>query len=202
MLTKIMLDVWQSLMLKRVGSLPRIGETMEKMRCFICIDLPDNIKGLLANAVANIKGNVKAVEASKMHITLAFMGSITKREEEKAQQALAKLNARAFEIGIFGIKEFASGNRYIIFADINKGKEELIKLSMEVRNGLDAFGLNYDKKAFVPHITLARAKGEYSIENVSNNFGRFVCNEIKIKQSILSSNGPTYFDIFSTKLKE
>ncbi|MGC8730473.1 MAG: RNA 2',3'-cyclic phosphodiesterase [Candidatus Micrarchaeia archaeon] len=173
---------------------------METMRCFICIDIPNDIKEKLAKAASRIEGSVSIVNKEMMHITLAFLGNITEEEEKKAEQAIIGLSVKPFYISVHGIKAFEAGSRQIVFAGIEEGSKELAELSNEIRSRLDEKGIGYDKKAFVSHITLARVYGKYSITDANEDFGRFLCNEIKIKKSVLSNKGATHYDLFLARL--
>ncbi len=159
------------------------------MRCFIAIIVPEDISARIDKAFG--------LKAKEKHITLAFLGNITEDDEKKAELALEALSWKCFEITLKGTGSFGSR---VFFVSVSNA-DELSRLANAVRKSLDAFGIGYDKKEFVPHVTIARNAAFAKKANSATDFGSFLCTEIRLRQSIPSPEGYTYKDLFVKRLK-
>jgi 2'-5' RNA ligase len=78
--------------------------------------------------------------------------------------------------------------------------EQLIDLATQVEKKLESLGFKSDKP-FKPHLTIFRIKNKADdISQILEKFktvdlGKEVMTELKLKQSILTPNGPIYSDL-------
>ena len=122
------------------------------MRLFIAIELTDRVKDELSMIQKRIKlqgmkGNFTVRE--NMHLTLAFIG-----EYSDPEQVSDVLNDVAFEpmkITLDGFGCFK--DLYWIGIKEDKGLIENVK---RIRKALSDYDIPFDRKKFVPHITLVR----------------------------------------------
>ena len=122
------------------------------MRLFIAIRLSDDMKKQLVRFMRELRG--KGVSGSyapvqNLHLTLCFIGETDRKEE--IQGVLDELSWEPFHLSIQGMGRFGD----LLWAGADGGKA-LYALAEEIRKGLDARGIPYDKKEFHPHITLLR----------------------------------------------
>ena len=122
------------------------------MRLFIAVRLSDEMKKELVHLMRELRkqgveGNYTPVQ--NLHLTLCFIGETDKKEE--IQKILDRLSWKHFRLSLSGMGCFGD----LLWAGADGGKE-LYALAEEIRKGLDAAGIPYDKKAFHPHITLLR----------------------------------------------
>lgn len=130
----------------------------DKMRCFIALDLPENIVSELVKLQEELKQQNlfigKSTEKENLHLTLKFLGSIPLDRINEVKKRLRQISLKQFtaeidEIGIFS-EEFVR----IIWVKLN-GKE-VFELQESVDNALVDFFPKEER--FMSHITIARVK--------------------------------------------
>ena len=128
------------------------------MRLFIAVELTDELKKSLIALMhemkkAGIKGQY--APADNLHLTLAFIGESD--ELPAIREAVSRVHVKPFKLSLSDLGNF--GDLIWIGAKGNQGLSETAKA---VREALDSAGIPYDKKGFLPHITLVRkAAGNY-----------------------------------------
>lgn len=137
------------------------------MRTFIAVNLDSRLKTELSRFQEDLKKEVvgvKWVKPELLHITLKFLGEI---EEKAISQLEVPLNTLAkerasFQVHFSGLGAFPSTSRpRVIWIGTEKGAEELAGLAKEVERAvrkLQLPGVKEDRKDFVPHLTLGRAR--------------------------------------------
>ncbi|MFB5612485.1 MAG: RNA 2',3'-cyclic phosphodiesterase, partial [Nitrosarchaeum sp.] len=143
-----------------------------------------------------------------LHFTLQFLGEISQDMAEKVMMSLNSIKFSSFLVNLRGIGVFPKlkDPRIVWIGTDENGGNSLIELAKKVENVLDPLGFSIDKP-FKPHITVFRVKKK--IEDISKeldkfksiNFGTQEITGFKLKQSILSSKGPTYSDLMEIKNK-
>lgn len=160
---------------------------MEK-RLFVGIGI-DN-RAVLETNLAAIKNlfaepTIKWTPAENFHITLKFIGDTEESNIQSIETALesAAQFCSAFELKIkdFGVFPNAKMPR-IVYAGVNK-TDELKSLHQVIDQFLKEIGFKPEKQAFVPHVTLGKAK--------------FVSNAKKLEQILLNQSFET--DTFSVE---
>ncbi len=159
------------------------------MRYFLAVDLPDEIKEEI-NRI-KIKGCIyKAVKKENLHITLKFLGQCNKTEIIKKIKKI-KLTPAEAELGNTGA--FPSWkNPRVLWVGVNNFERFYMGFS-------DVFG--YEKN-FVAHITIGRIKKITNMRALQElrkhkiKHLKFILNNIKLKNSELTPQGPVYKDIY------
>ena len=105
------------------------------------------------------------------HLTLAFIGHL---EEDKAQELKALIKnylwGKSFKLSIKNFGGFPSLDQAkIIWLGIERGKDDITRLALELRSQLDNLGIKYDDKDFVPHLTLARIRSPKNVSRLKEN---------------------------------
>lgn len=186
---------------------------MEAIRSFIGIDLNDEMKGKFADIQTAFKTfhdfqSVKYVDPYIIHITVKFLGNIVLSEASNICEALKMVKFRPFEIAFKGLGVFPNKKRIrIIWVGIDDA-DELKSLHRLITSKLP--GKFNEKRAFNPHITLARVRRfnplEMSlllqkVEQLSKiDVGTFTVNAFQLKKSTLTPKGPMYETIEEIKL--
>ncbi len=166
------------------------------MRTFIAIEIP-YFKGI-KELQDNIEGRAKLVENENMHITLKFLGEIEERDVEKIKDIVENCKVDKFRISLKGIGFFPN-ERYIRVVWIGvENYEPIERMAKCIDSHLSKLGFKREKD-YVPHLTVARVKGRINIKNLdkflSMEFGEVDVQEVKIKKSTLTPQGPIYEDI-------
>ena len=168
------------------------------MRCFIAIDLPDEIKSKLFHDFDNLKKRRlflgKNTEKNSLHLTMKFLGDLTEEEIKKTEIALRKIKFQKFSCSLGKPGFFGDGNRInVIWIELLSDK--LILLEKEIS---EAVNENYGKE-FTPHITLSRMKRVFNkkklaeaIKNFNFKSPGFEVKEFLFMKSELTSDGPKY----------
>jgi len=166
------------------------------MRCFLAIDLNDEIKESIYSILKNYENGIKKVEKENLHITLHFFGELPENDVKKISETLNSVKFHPFRIKIKGIGAFPSFN-YIRVLWVGVKSDELKNLVREIYNALEL-----PMKKFESHITIARVKRKPSkelmdiIERYKHvDVGEQVVDKFVLKKSILTPNGPIYEDI-------
>ena len=151
----------------------------------------------------------KPVELKNLHFTLQFLGEISEEITQKSIESLKTIEFSSFdvslkEIGVFPKSKFP---RVIWIGTDEIGGNMLIHLSKKVEKALEPLGF-FSDKPFKPHITVFRIKRrletyQRELENYKMiNFGIQKVSNIKLKKSVLSTNGPIYSDLVEVTAKK
>ena len=157
------------------------------MRLFIAIELTDELKKSLIGLMhemkkAGIKGQY--APADNLHLTLAFIGETD--ELPAIREALSKVYVKPFKLSLSELGNF--GDLIWIGAKGNQGLSDIAKA---VREALDGAGISYDRKGFLPHITLVRrAAGNY--QKITAPKGMMMVREISIMKSEVKDGRRVY----------
>jgi 2'-5' RNA ligase len=122
---------------------------------------------------------------------------------------MSGMHFKKFGVGLEGIGTFTVKSPTVMFARISKGTEELIDIHDRMQEGLSVI-TRLDDKNFTPHVTIARLKRfdrstvdeALGFANRYKNIelGGFMCNEIKLKQSVLTGSGAAHSDLLAIGL--
>jgi 2'-5' RNA ligase len=177
------------------------------MRVFIAIDLPDEVRAELAAVERELRPTTTSarwVAAESIHVTLKFIGETSEKRMESIDEALAGITWKPFQVKVRGLG-FFPGKRSprVLWAGLQAPTME--GLSEKIDSRMERFGFEKEKRAFRPHITLARARhtrldaalvtAAASLEE--RNFGSFLVDRCFLYQSTLKSSGAVY-----SRLKE
>ncbi len=133
------------------------------MRCFIAIQLDDQIIRSLAQAqglFANLEGEVRWVKPQQMHLSLQFLGDVPDKDvpDITAVIEVAAREVQPFEFSVEQLGCFPEkGPIRVIWTGVD-GPEELFKLQRACQDGLAELGFKAEKRAYKAHLTLGRAK--------------------------------------------
>jgi 2'-5' RNA ligase len=177
------------------------------MRLFLAIDLPDHIRHELAAVQSALKPSTDSarwVSADSIHITLKFLGEVPEKLVDDIDTALAGLSWKPFTVTVRGVG-FFPGNRSPRVFWAGMEAPTMQDLAEELDSRMERLGFDKEKRAFRPHITLARAR-DTRIDSAlvtgaspyeEHAFGSFTADRIFLFKSTLRSSGSVY-----EKLKE
>lgn len=173
------------------------------MRAFIATELPSELKDKVAKLISELRNSgfcdAKWVSAQQLHLTLKFLGEIKHQDVAKVEFILKEIasKTKAFSLQLKGLGHF---NQRVLWIGGNSGQEESVKLATEIDKGLSSLGFEKEARPFAVHLTLARityvkdsTKFRQILEKYENkDFGSFKVDSIKLIESVLSAEGPTY----------
>ena len=167
----------------------RKGKTM---RLFVAIQLSDELKTSLTGMMHELKkAGVKGrfVPTNNLHRTLAFIGET--KDTPLVKDALKTVQYKSFRLSLTEAGSFGD----LLYVGL-KGSQGLAGAVKAVRDALDAAGIEYDRKKFVPHITLVRkAAGRW--QQVSAPKGEMMVKKISLMKSEQKDGKRVYTEIFS-----
>jgi 2'-5' RNA ligase len=127
------------------------------MRLFIAIELPDEVKRLLAGMRSDIPGS-RWVPPEQIHLTLAFLGEVEGGALEALIGELANIRAPGFCLRFGAAGCFPDRRRPRVLWIGMEPEARLISLATLVHSAVLACDIPQEERAFSPHITLARLK--------------------------------------------
>ncbi len=166
------------------------------MRCFIAIEVP--FTSAIGELQSSIQGRVKLVEHNNMHITLKFLGEIDPQMIPEIRKIIESCKTAPFSVTLQSVGFFPN-ERYVrvIWVGI-KPPDIIARISRCIDEKLSDLGFKKEK-SYIPHLTVARAKGPVTVKNIERfqgmEFGNVEVREIKIKKSTLTQKGPIYEDL-------
>jgi len=178
------------------------------MRAFLSLDL-ENIEvkkeiEKIQYELSKIKAKIKLVETSNLHFTLKFFPHIEFEDINKIIRIVDNLQLEEIEIKYNKIGVFPNYNKIsVIWIGIDQeSTNQISNIYNLINNKLKDSDIQKDQR-FVPHLTIARVKNcedkkyiQKVIEKYKNIiFGQEKINKIKLKKSILTSNGPIYSNL-------
>jgi 2'-5' RNA ligase len=173
------------------------------MRAFVAVEISnEEVVNSITNLQSKIRIKAKPIEPQNLHFTLQFLGEISNEVSQKIKQALKTIEFSSFKIKFKGLGAFPKmkSPRVIWIGTDEVGGDALIDLAKKVENVLSPIGFSSDKP-FKSHITVFRIKNK--IGDISKElekfetfeFGSQEISKIKLKQSVLTPQGPVYSDL-------
>jgi RNA 2',3'-cyclic 3'-phosphodiesterase len=123
-------------------------------RLFTALELPEHVVELLSQLPAPLE-HAYWVPAHDLHMTLRFVGEITRRQADMLANNLADLMLPPPRIRIIGTSAFGGKSPHALYATVET-TPELDELARAHDKAARNLGLDADKRKFVPHVTLAR----------------------------------------------
>jgi RNA 2',3'-cyclic 3'-phosphodiesterase len=134
-------------------------------RLFVAIRPPEHIRDLLIDAMDD-SPDFRWQDEEQLHLTLRFVGEVDRPVAEDLADALGRVRAARFSIRIKGVGSFDQRNSGALWTGVEP-KEPLAALAAKIERTCLAVGLEPERRAFHPHITLARWKGRRTRELAS-----------------------------------
>lgn len=179
------------------------------MRCFIEIDIPDNIKSYILEKVTQLKNastgyDFRIVKKENLHLTLAFLGEIDEKKLEETIKTVSEIikTVGGFECNLSKIEAVPAKCPRMIWITLDENNA-LSELCEELKGALM---LENEHGGFKAHITAARlkpysrAKKAAIISKTETEPLKFLVGEIRIMKSVLKSDGPEYTMMKSIQL--
>jgi len=131
-------------------------------RLFVAIRPPEDIRDLLIDAMDD-SPEFRWQDEEQLHLTLRFVGEVDRPVADDLAGALGSVHAARFSVRINGVGRFEQRNSGALWAGVEP-KEPLASLATKVERVCHSIGLEPERRAYHPHITLARWKGRRTRE--------------------------------------
>jgi len=124
------------------------------LRLFVAIRPPEPVRDLLTDAMEGVPG-LRWQDDGQLHLTLRFVGEVERPLAEDLALALGKVRFEPSEVRVAGVGRFEQRGRGALWAGVEP-RAPLAALAAKVERICVAVGLAPERRAFHPHITLAR----------------------------------------------
>jgi len=175
------------------------------VRSFLAINLSVRANEALDRAIVGwryLGKGVKWVKPGNLHITLKFLGDITRSQIAQIANVLDIITERTgpfnLSLGQPGVFPYPKRPR-ILWVGLHGDTGPLKKFQGAIEKELAENGFEADLRPFVPHITVGRVKGRPpSMEKISHFLKTQIeapvstIEKIHLYQSILTPSGPIY----------
>jgi len=154
---------------------------METVRCFIAVELPNDLRRELGRLQKRLKVDeprVKWVSPEGIHLTLKFLGDVDTTMIEPITQAMtqAAQGTLPFSLNIQQLGAFPSLQRVqVVWVGLGGDVDKLQQLCQLLEANLTSLGFAAEQRPFTPHLTLARLGNEAS-PNERQRFGELIAS--------------------------
>jgi 2'-5' RNA ligase len=169
-------------------------------RLFVAIRPPEPIRDLLIDAMDD-SADFRWQDEEQLHLTLRFVGEVERPVAEDLALALGTIRAAPFEIAIAGVGRFEQRNSGALWAGVEP-REPVAALAAKIERICQSVGLEPERRAFHPHITLARWKGrrtrevkDYLERTAGLSSEPFAVDSFILFESRLSRHGAHYEEV-------
>ncbi|WP_445193507.1 RNA 2',3'-cyclic phosphodiesterase [Sphingomonas sp. Tas61C01] len=178
------------------------------IRLFVALRPPPPIRARLLAAMGDI-GAARWQEDAQLHVTLRFIGAVERPVAEDVAAALAGLYADAPTASLAGVGRFAHRGRTDTLWAALAPHDALQALHRKVDHACVRAGLEPERRAYIPHVTLARmpraAGAELEVERwLATNAGLasepFALPHLVLYESILGRDGAVYEPVMRWQL--
>ena len=178
---------------------------MAKIRTFIAVELPDNLKREADKLIVGLKPfaeGVRWVKAANLHFTLRFLGDIERDAvsilDNNLKNNLADI--KPFPLKLSGLGCFPNMRRpRVVWVGADGDMDELKKLAQSVESACRNSGFEKADKPFSAHLTIGRVKYPEGLDKLINSLQntkfeseQFQVDKVVVFKSDLSPRGPTY----------
>ncbi|HEY55495.1 MAG TPA: RNA 2',3'-cyclic phosphodiesterase [Dehalococcoidia bacterium] len=191
---------------------------MEPVRCFIAVELPEDIKKGLKSLQARLKSGgqfpAKWVDPYSIHLTLKFLGNVApdRLDEITAAMEEACRGVSPFNLEVKGLGVFPNPRRVqVAWVGVGGEVEKLAHLQQRLESALAGLGFAPENRRFAPHLTLARLRDRASTDE-RQRFGQLIADSefeagyswpvsaVNLMRSQLTKEGAIYSRISSVAL--
>lgn len=173
------------------------------MRCFIAIEMPEEVKEILLDAQKHVNTEKAKIRPTKaFHLTLKFLGEVEEKKAEEIKSALKAISFKQFktaltEIGVFPNESYIR----VVWIGLDDSENKITNLQKEIDSKIEFLGFKKDTR-FHPHVTLARVKFVEDkqkfikdLKEIKIEKKAFEITEFKLIKSTLTGEGPVYEDL-------
>jgi 2'-5' RNA ligase len=158
------------------------------MRLFVAIELPDDVKDVLAGL--RMEGSARRTKREQFHLTLRFIGDgIEDAQFKNIKQALAAVSAAPFDLQLRGVGQFPTGKKPARVLWVGVVNNPLLNtLQQEVEAALEHAGIARETRAFLAHMTLARLDPPQNAAHFLEANQAFESRVLRVEEFVLFSS--------------
>lgn len=179
------------------------------MRCFVAIDIPDDIRAELVRLQKDLagqvdirKGDVKWVEPEGMHLTLKFLGEVPDNQIVEVCRIVEEVASRhaAFDLPVKDIGSFGGRSARVLWVGAGLECDALLRLQQDLEEEFAKAGWAKEGRQFSGHLTLCRirnVKAGEKLGRAAEQYGDYDLGSVRaaslcVYESRLRPEGPIY----------
>ena len=169
-------------------------------RLFVAIRPPEHIRDLLVDAMDDSPA-LRWVPDDNIHLTLRFIGEVERPVAEDIAAVLGRLRVSPFQLRLNGVGKFEQRNGGALWAGVEP-RAPVAELAAKVERAVQQAGVEPERRAFHPHITLARwnRRNAEAVEAFLRRNGDlasppFAVDSFSLFESKLSRHGAHYEEV-------
>ncbi len=167
-------------------------------RLFVALRPPTAIRGRLLGAMGGVPG-ARWQDDAQLHMTLRYIGEVEPHAAEDVALVLGSVRHAPVELRLDGCGVFddSRGRPNAIWAGVSP-REPLAALHRKVDAAIVRAGLEPERRAYLPHITLARMSGSagpvdrWLAEHAALASEPFAIDAMVLYESRLGHGGASY----------
>ncbi len=175
------------------------------MRCFIAIEISDEIRKALGELIQRLSGmgrGIRWVPPENIHLTLKFLGEVEDDRVPEIGRRLSEISSGHSPIslrvrGAGAFPSLRSPQVIWVGSEVSPGLESLYR---EIEEAMAALGFERERRDFNPHLTLGRVKDRRALDPVmkelqlmkDQDWGAVEVTEVVLMKSVLTPKGAEY----------
>lgn len=182
------------------------------MRLFVGLDLPETVAGSLNYLLDQLRPTapLRWSPVRNLHITTKFIGEFPEERLPELNKVLATVHSPSIEIAIRGLGWFPNPHSpRVLFAAV-RAPQALADLAAATDAATAALGVEKEKRAYSPHLTLARIEDHANLSALrqsiaalpSDEFGQFTATAFHLYLSKMQPGGSVYSKLSSFALNQ
>ncbi|MFP5330358.1 MAG: RNA 2',3'-cyclic phosphodiesterase [Alphaproteobacteria bacterium] len=182
-----------------------IGNHLLMHRLFVAIRPPEAIRDLLIDVMDDSPA-LRWVGEENLHLTLRFIGEVERPLASDLADSLGRIRFPTFELRVSGVGRFEQRSGGAVWAGVEPRKP-VAELAAKVDRACIAAGLEPERRAFHPHVTLARfgrsnseAARDFERRNSDLSSPGFAVDKFILFESRLSRHGAHYEEVAEYRL--
>ncbi|HUR45270.1 MAG TPA: RNA 2',3'-cyclic phosphodiesterase [Candidatus Saccharimonadales bacterium] len=190
-------------------------EDQHRLRLFVAIPLPSEVKDVLTGLQSTLKAStgdaVRWTPREQMHLTLLFLGGVPHSQLEPLQNKLqeACASGQSLTIRAQGLGYFPNARKpQVIWCGVEGEIELLQKIQKHLQEALRPWCERIETRPFHPHLTLGRLRQGsrapkwtmHLQSNSAKNFGEWLVTGCSLIQSKLSPHGSVHSELLRVNL--
>lgn len=163
-------------------------------RLFVAVSPPRFVRDQLLALMGGVRG-ARWLDEAQLHLTLRFIGEVGRHLADDIHAALGAIHHPRFEIALDGLRVFdRRGEPVTLWAGVTP-HEPLKALHRKIDQACLRAGAEPERRAYLPHITLARlGRGGGPVQPVLESAGGvasalFPVDEFRLYESELTPDG-------------
>ena len=139
-------------------------------RLFVAIRPPEAIREALLDLMEGVP-DLRWQQDEQLHLTLRFVGEVERPVAEDLAAELERIRFDRFEMALDGVGKFEKHRHGALWAGVAP-RDQLKALNAKVERACQSAGLEPERRAYHPHITLASTGSSSSTRRSARRHGK------------------------------